>query len=297
MSRSAVAAGEKPGLVRICRSLAEDRRFQNSILGVIVFNAVLMGLETSRTLVASYPSLFAGLNAAVLGIFIAELAVRVTAYWPGLYRFFGDGWNAFDFAVVAASFLPEVGSFATVARLARILRLARLVSAFPELRLIVGTMLRSIPSMAHVVLLLALLLYIYAILGYSLFHAHDPQHWGSLGASLQTLFQILTLEGWVEIQQVGLAAHSWAWLYYASFIVIAVFVVINLFIAVVLNNLEAARREQSEGDGLTAPPEELLARIQALRADLAELERAFKRTHAQAGRLEADGGVVKERFV
>jgi voltage-gated sodium channel len=164
-----------------------------------------------------------------------------------------------------------------VARLARILRVARLVSAFPELRLIVGTMLRSIPSMAHVLLLLALLLYIYAILGYSLFHTHDPAHWGSLGASLQTLFQILTLEGWVEIQQTGLQAHAWAWLYYASFIVIAVFVVINLFIAVVLNNLEAARREQSAEATPGGEAEEIVARLQALRQELAELERALER--------------------
>jgi len=282
MSCQAVATGERAAIVRLCRNLAEDRRFQNSILAVIVFNAAVMGLETSRTLVAAYQPLFAWLNAVVPSVFVAELAVRLAAYWPGIHRFFGDGWNVFDFAVVAASFVPEVGPFATVARLARIMRLARLVSAFPELRLIVGTMLRSIPSMAHVVLLLALLLYIYAILGFSLFHTHDPEHWGSLAASLQTLFQILTLEGWVEIQQVGLAAQPWAWLYYVSFIVIAVFVVINLFIAVVLNNLEAARREQSQEEIRAGSTDELLARIRALREDLTELERALDRTRPQA---------------
>jgi voltage-gated sodium channel len=292
MKRHARPAADEAALVRFCRRTSESRWFQNSILGVIVFNAAVMGLETSRDLVGAYGAVFAWLNALVQALFVAELAVRIAARWPRVHRFFGEGWNVFDFAVVAVSFVPAVGPFATVARLARILRVARLVSAFPELRLIVGTMLRSIPSMAHVVLLLALLLYIYAILGYSLFHTHDPTHWGSLGASLQTLFQILTLEGWVEIQQAGLQAHAWAWLYYASFIVIAVFVVINLFIAVVLNNLEAARREQSAEATPGEEADEVLARIRALRQELAELERAVER--ARLGRSPSKSEAAAE---
>lgn len=288
MKRRSTPAAQGASFVRICRRIAESRWFQNSILGVIVFNAAVMGLETSRDLVAAYGPVFTWLNAAVQALFVAELAVRIAARWPRVHRFFGEGWNVFDFAVVAVSFVPAVGPFAMVARLARILRVARLVSAFADLRLIVGTMLRSIPSMAHVLLLLALLLYIYAILGYSLFHAHDPKHWGDLGAALQTLFQILTLEGWVEIQQTGIEAHSWAWLYYASFIVIAVFVVINLFIAVVLNNLEAARREQAEGADGGGSTEQLLARIRALRRDLAELERAIEQSQPDAGLAKSE---------
>lgn len=294
MMRHARTAPLEAAFVRFCRRTAESRWFQNSILGVIVFNAAVMGFETSRDLVAAHGPVFAWLNTAVQVLFVAELAVRIAARWPRVHRFFGEGWNVFDFAVVAVSFVPAVGPFAMVARLARILRVARLVSVFPELRLIVGTMLRSIPSMAHVLLLLALLLYIYAILGYSLFHGHDPEHWGSLGASLQTLFQILTLEGWVEIQQASLEAHTWAWLYYASFIVIAVFVVINLFIAVVLNNLEAARREQTGAAGADVREDDLLPRIRALREELAELERAVE--SRRPGLHAAQAGATAETF-
>ena len=211
---------------------------------VILANALIMGLETSSVLVDSYRGLFQLSHYTVQVIFVLELSIRILACWPRLSAFFGSGWNVFDFSVVAASLLPVIGPLATIARLARILRIARLLSAVSELRLIVGTMLRSIPSMANVLLLLALIMYVYGVLGYSLFHEADPRHWGSLAVSLKTLFQILTLEGWVEVQEASLAAYPWAWLYYVSFILVAVFVVINLFIAVVINNLEAVRKDQ-----------------------------------------------------
>ena len=142
--------------------------------------------------------------------------------------------------MVALSVLPVAGPFASVARLAHLLRVTRIVSAMPDLRLIVATMLRSIPSMGHVILLLGLLLYVYGVLGVNLFAEVDPAHWGSLGTALLTLFQMLTLEGWVEILGAVLPARPFAWLFFSSFIVVAVFVVINLFVAVVINNLERA---------------------------------------------------------
>lgn len=112
-----------------------------------------------------------------------------------------------DFLVVAASLLPQAGAFAMVASLARLMRVARLVSVFPELRLIIGTMIRSIPSMGHVIVLLTLLLCVYAVVGFHLFRDTDPAHWASLGVALLTLFQMLTLEGWVEIQAAVLGDH------------------------------------------------------------------------------------------
>jgi voltage-gated sodium channel len=163
------------------------------------------------------------------------------------------------------------GAFTNVARLARVLRAARLVSSLPDLRLIIGTMLRSIPSMGHVLLLLGLLLYVYGVLGVLMFGQVDPRHWASLPRAAGTLFQILTLEGWVEIQAASREGHPLAWLFYGSFIMIAVFVVINLFIAVVINNLEATRREEEElrrGD-------DVAARIAALRREIDALERSL----------------------
>jgi voltage-gated sodium channel len=259
-----------------CRHVAGHRFFHNAILGVIIFNAIIVGLETSQNLMASHGQFFSWLNTVILFIFLVEISIRLVAEWPRLLRFFRDGWNIFDFTIVAVSLLPETGAFATVARLARMLRVTRIISALPELRLIISTMLRSIPSMGHVIILLSLLLYVYGILGYHLFHQQDPEHWGTLGTALLTLFQMLTLEGWVEIQQASLAARSWAWLYYASFVIIAVFVVINLFIAVVINNLEAAKAEQSASSDARHPRASLLQQVAGLKARLEELEEALR---------------------
>ena len=253
-----------------CRKVAEKEAFQSFIIAVIVFNAVVIGLETSQGLMAAYGWLFHFLNLGVQAIFIFEIAVRVLAHWPRISRFFRDGWNVFDFTVVALSLLPVAGPFATVARLARVARVTRLVSVSPNLRLIVDTMLRSIPSMAHVVTLLAVVLYVYAILGYYLFAAVAPAHWGGLGTALLSLFQILTLEGWNEMQQATMAVHSWSWIYFTSFVVIGVFVFTNLFIAVLINNLQSVKAEQAAVEQAQNPEAELLQRVEQLQRQLGD---------------------------
>ncbi len=276
MTRSAFASW--------CHRLAEDRRFQNGILVIILLNAVLVGLETSPALRAQYRPPFELANAVILAIFVGELVIRIAAHGWRVGQFLRDGWNVFDLAVVALSLVPGVGAFATVARIARVLRVARLVSLSPKLRLIVGTMMRSIPSLLHVSLLLGLLLYMYAVIGVNLFGAHDPEHWGGLGRALLTLFQMLTLEGWVEIQQVSLQHSPWAWVYYGSFVIIAVFVVVNLFIAVVLNNLDEIREEDrqaalqaAEQQRLVAEPDRFEHHLATIRRQLDELEALYRK--------------------
>jgi voltage-gated sodium channel len=265
-------------MVSLCRRVAASRRFQNAILAVIVANAVLIGLETSPALWERWGGLFHALNFAVQAIFAVEIAVRLLAHAPRVDRFFRDGWNVFDFTIVALSLLPAAGAFATVARLARLLRALRIVSALPELRLIVATMLRSIPSLANVIVLLGLILYVYAVVGLHLFGGADPAHWGTLPRAGLTLFEILTLEGWVDLMDASLAATPWAWVYYVSFVVLAVFVVINLFIAIVINNLEAAKGEERERAGHGGEPTDAAERLALIRERLAEVEAALRAT-------------------
>lgn len=255
-----------------CRLLADSARFQNAVLGIILLNTAVTGLETSASLLRTQGRLFEVIHLAITVLFVAELGIRIIGHGGRLAHFFRDGWNVFDFLVVAVSLLPGVGSFATIARIARVLRVARLISVSPKLRLIVGTMTRSIPSLAHVSLLLGMLLYIYAVVGVNLFRGIDPAHWGSLGQALLTLFQMLTLEGWVEIQAASLEVSRWAWLYYASFILVAVFVVVNLFIAVVLNNLDEIREED-----------------RAAAADLEQRREGARAPRASAGRSPRSG--------
>ena len=268
-------------MIHLCRRVASSRWFQNAALAVIVANAVLIGFETSPALWERHGGVFNVLNAAVQVIFVVEIAVRLLAFGPRVHRFFLDGWNVFDFTIVALSLLPVAGPFATVARLARLLRALRVVSALPELRLIVATMLRSIPSLANVVVLLGLILFVYAIVGVHLFAGVDPGNWGSLPRAGLTLFEILTLEGWVDLMNTSLAATTWAWIYYVSFVVLAVFVVINLFIAIVINNLEAAKREESIPADSQAGA--LAARLGGIRDQLEAIESALRTTHDVPG--------------
>ena len=241
-----VRSSARPDIRTHCERLVATRLFGRAVLTLILFNAALVGIETSPDVVARHGAQLSLLNNAILGLFLAELAVRWLARPSGGSRFLLDPWNAFDVTVIGLSLVPGIGAFATVARLARVLRTLRLLSVSPQLRLIVATMMKSIPSLGHVGLLLGLLLYVYGVVGVNLFGASDPRHWGSLGVAMLTLFQILTLEGWVDIQNASLAVSPWAWVFYVSFVLIAVFVVVNLFIAVVLNNLERARQEKTD---------------------------------------------------
>ena len=263
-------------MVEWAKQLVADRRFNAFIVSVILVNAVLVGLETSEELLASYGGILELINYAIVAIFVFEIGVRLVSYWPRPQAFFRDGWNVFDFVVVALSLLPAAGSFATVARLARLLRVVRLVSVVPELRLIVGTMLRSFGSMVAIVLLLGLVVYVYAVLGYHLFHQVDPERWGSLGNAVRTLFEALTLEGWLDFQGAVIGEVPLAWIFFGSYILIAVFIVVNLFIAVILNNLETVKAEQAAEDIEDMPQvdvdADLLRRVEAIRIELSELE-------------------------
>jgi voltage-gated sodium channel len=273
-------------MIAQCRMVAESRRFQSFIMAVIVANAVVLGLETSETMRERHGESLMVLNWLFQTIFVAEITIRLTACWPRWTKFFTNGWNVFDFVVVAASLLPINGASVTVGRLLRLLRVTRLVSISPGLRLIVATMLTSIPSMGHVVLMLSLLIYIYAVLGYQSFHHIDPAHWGSLAASALSLFQVITLEGWADLQQAVLPRQPFAWLFFASFIVVAVFVVMNLFIAVVINNLESAKDEERRREDAQNPEIALLNQLQNLRKDLLRLERDLRMSNA--GRAVSD---------
>jgi voltage-gated sodium channel len=256
-------------MIEFCRRLSTADSFQRVVLSVIVFTAVLMGIETDRELVQQHYAVFKGINGFLHVFFIVELSIRFLATAPRFQNFFRNGWNIFDTIIVVLSLLPASGAFAMVGRLARLLRVSRLLSAVPELRLLVETMLRSIPSMGSIFLLLGVILYVYAVAGVHLFGTVDPDHWGTLGRALMTLFQVLTLEAWTEVMRASMGKHPYAWVYFVSFIVLAVFVVVNLFIAVVINNLESAKEAHRLAKLQDDPVQ---SRVRELRAKLSELE-------------------------
>jgi voltage-gated sodium channel len=243
MSDAITAA--RPGTLKaFAARIVEARWFEPFMIGLILFNAVLIGLETSHEFMERFDGWLYVANDIILGVFIIEAALKIIAVAPRFRLYFGSGWNLFDFSIVVLSLIPATGEFALVARLIRVFRVLRLISAVPQLRLVVATLVRSIPSMGHVILLMSLVFYIYAVSGFHFFAEVDPDHWGNLGAALLTLFQLVTLEGWVEVMETAMEAHPFAWVFFVSFVMLGTFVVLNLFIAVVINNLEQSKIEQ-----------------------------------------------------
>jgi voltage-gated sodium channel len=269
-----------------CRRITEAHWFERTIVGLILFNALLIGLETSPEIMAQQGQWLLLGNHLILGVFIIEAALKLGAVAPRIGRYFGSGWNQFDFAIIVLSFIPASGEFAMVARLIRLLRVLRLVTTIPKLRLVVATLVHSIPSMVHVILLLAILFYIYGVLGYFLYHQHDPEHWGTLGTAMLTLFQVVTLEGWADIMRTAMQVKPFAWVYFVSFVVIGTFVVINLFIAVVINNLEETKHHELEAMAETPSREQLLAELRGTLDALGRLEARLARSEdVAAGRV------------
>ncbi|MDJ0957303.1 MAG: ion transporter [Arenicellales bacterium] len=259
-----------------CRKIVTNPWFDRTIIVLILLNAVVLGLETSPELVSRYGDTMILINQLVLAVFVLEAVMKITAVAPRFGLYFGDGWNLFDFTIVVLSLIPATGEFAMIARLARLMRVMRLVSALPELRLIVATLIRSIPGFANVILLLSIIFYIYAVAGYHIFHEHDPVHWRNLGISLLTLFRVLTLEDWTDVMYTAMQLNPYSWLFFVSFVVVATFVVINLFIAVVINNLEAAKQERLIRQGettLDSAQRELRATQESLSKLASQLDR------------------------
>ena len=256
--------------------------FERTIIGLILLNGLILGMETSPSLVNQYGNLLHLGNQLILAVFIVEAALKMAALAPQVSRYFQDGWNIFDFSVIVFSLVPATGQFAMIARLARLLRVVRLISTIPELRLIVSTLVRSIPSMLHVMTLMGVIFYIYAITGYQLFHDHDPTHWRSLGISVLTLFRVVTLEDWTDVMYTAMDFHPMAWIYFVSFVVLGTFVVVNLFIAVVINNLDEAKAERLHELQTPISQEELLKDLRETQKTLRRLEERLERARSVA---------------
>ena len=251
--------------------ISQSAWFNHAITMIFVLNAAVIGLDTSTDLRAAFGTYFELANDIFLAIFIVEAFIKIVAEAPHVHRYFKDGWNLFDFTIIVLSLIPATGQLATLARLARLLRVLRLISTLPELRLIVATLVRSIPSMANVLLLMSIIFYVYGVAGFHLFHDIDPTHWRTLGIALLSLFRIVTLEDWTDIMYAAMAVEPYAWVYFVSFVVLGTFVVVNLFIAVVINNLDEAKAERLAE--LSSPPtsEDILKELRDTQAVLSRM--------------------------
>lgn len=223
----------------------ESRYVQNVIIGLIVFNAITLGLETSKTVQVYSGGVLAAIEAGVLTIFVAEIALKL--YARGVF-FFRHGWNVFDFVIVGISLVPASGPFA-VFRTLRILRTLRLLTKIPRLRHIIESLLAAIPSIGWIVLLLAMVFYIFAVMGTKLFGGAFPEDFGNLARTLYSLFQIMTLESWSEgIARPVMKTYPLAWLYFIPFILITALTILNLFIGIIVSTMQERQMEEQAGE-------------------------------------------------
>ncbi|MDX8388781.1 MAG: ion transporter [Ghiorsea sp.] len=251
--------------------------FEYFIVAVILINAVVIGMETSPDYAQRFGVIFEIINDLILGIFIIEAAMKMFALSPKVYKYFQNGWNLFDFSIIVLSLIPSTGGLAMLARLARLLRVFRLITVIPELRLIVATLVRSIPSMGNIMILMSIIFYIFAVAGQQLFHEHDPEHWDNLGISLLSLFRIVTLEDWTDLMYTTMEVYAYSWIYFVSFVILGTFVIINLFIAIVLNNLDEAKQEELESMRQPLTNKQLMQELDQTQKMLADLRSKLDR--------------------
>ncbi len=214
-------------------------------MAVIIFNAILLGLETSKTVMNVAESLIVALDRLCLAIFVAELVAKMVAYRG---RFFRDGWNLFDFAIVGISLVPATQGL-TALRALRILRVLRLISTAPRLRRVVEGFITALPGMASVFLLMALIFYIGSVIATKLFGDAFPEWFGTLGLSAYSLFQIMTLESWsMGIVRPVMEVYPLAWLFFVPFIMVTTFAVVNLLVGLIVNSMQDAHHEEADAE-------------------------------------------------
>ncbi|MFY1698022.1 MULTISPECIES: ion transporter [unclassified Solwaraspora] len=279
---------DRPDFARRCTDLVESTPFGLVVVGVILANAVALGLSTYPSVNAVADRALTGLEALFLTVFVVELAIRVASYGRRPQDFFRNGWNVFDFIVVAVAVLPGLPAGSTLLRLARIARVPRVVRFFPALRAIVTGIGRSLPGVAGFLALSVLTLYVYGMVGWLLFADDYPDDYGNIGRAVLTLFVLLSLETLPDAIDAGRAVGDWTLLYFVSYVLIASYLLVNVLVAVIINSMEEARQLQmterlrpdydADGDGVPDEIDRVVVaqRLDDLRAAILSLERKLR---------------------
>jgi len=294
------------------RKTADSPQFQNFITGVILLAGVIVGIQTYPSAVESFGHVLDFIDYVILGIFIIEIVVKMGAEGSKPWRYFLDPWNVFDFIIVAVCFMPVNAQYVAVLRLARLLRVLKLVRALPKLQILVSALLKSIPSMGYVALLLGLLFYVYSVAAVFLFGPNDPIHFEDLPIAMLSLFRVVTGEDWTDVMYInmfGCANYGYdgnehlctasqgypvfGAMFFVSFMLLGAMVILNLFIGVIMGGMDeakaenemierAARRESGEANTLSQDIDELVGQMAKMQDELVQLKmRAQMRETAQ----------------
>lgn len=254
--------------IRLARWI-ESPRVAAFVVGVILLNAVILGLETSKSLMDRSGTLLVALDRACLAVFLAEIACKLLAY-RGL--FWRSGWNLFDFVVVAVALVPGAGPWAVVRSL-RVLRVLRLLTMVPSLRKVVAAFLHAIPGLGGVLAVMAVFFYTSAVLATNLYGEAFPEWFGTIGRSLFSLFQVMTLESWsMGMVRPVMEQFPHAWAFFVPFIILATFTILNLFIGIIVSTMQELSTLPEPG----LPRKDLAESLTRIEADIKALRRQIE---------------------
>jgi len=256
------------------RAFIDRPRTQHAILGLILANAMILGLETVPEAMARHGTLLLALDQAILAVFVVEIAARLLVH---RLAFFRDPWSVFDFLVVGIALVPATGELA-VLRALRVLRVLRILTIVPSMRRVVGALLSAIPGLGSIALVLLLIYYVFAVIATNLFATAYPEWFGHLGRSLYTLFQIMTLESWsMGIARPVMENFPYAWAFFVPFILIATFTMLNLFVAIIVSAMQSYEEREPKATVAVVEQardhieEDMHAEVRALRQEIAAL--------------------------
>ena len=268
--------------------LVDSDPFNLVIAAVIIFNAVVLGLETFPAVMESYGSTLVLLNNICYGIFVVELILRFASYGRRPQDFFRNGWNIFDLIIIGGVWIPGVRENVTLLRLLRLLRIARLLRFLPDARVLLSTVVRSLPPLGSIVVLTVLILFLYGMVGWAMFGEALPNSWGTITRAMLTLFILLTLENFPTYLEEALTVTPWATVFFVSYVLVAAFVIFNLLIGIIISSMESAREREALREAMdkTGPEADALARIREIKEALETLEtdlHLMQRRKDQAG--------------
>ena len=255
---------------------------QRTILLLIVINAVILGMQTSASVMARWGEMLVLLDTIILAVFVAEITARIYVHRAAFFR---DPWSLFDFAVVAIALVPASGQL-SVLRALRVLRVMRMVTMVPSMRRVVSALLSAIPGLGSIAMVLGLVFYVSAVIATGLFSADFPEWFGTLGRSVYTLFQVMTLESWsMGIVRPLMEVFPYAWVFSIPFILIATFTMLNLFIAIIVNAMQTVTDADRQATQLSIDAArdhietDLHEEVRSLRSEIAELKEMLRREH------------------
>ena len=251
------------------RAFVERPDVGNAILGIIVINAIILGLQTSEQVTAAIGGPLKTLDRLILGIFVIEMALKLYAYGLGFFR---NAWNIFDLVVVGLGLLPD-GKQLSALRGLRVIRAMRVLSAVPQMRAVVQALFDALPGMGAVVVMLSIVYYVFGVMATLMYGDAFPDWFGTLGRSIYSLFQIMTLESWsMGIVRPVMELYQYAWAFFVPFIIITSFAVVNLLVGLIVNSMQDAHDAETEG-ATGAYRDEVLRRLEAIEARIEAAQR------------------------